>query len=55
VDNWKEIVNESLPIAVYDSLRMAARRQIPFGNPEWIRLVERQQKGMPAEEDTVPS
>jgi putative transposase len=45
-DNWIDIVNEKLPIATYDSLRTAAQRQIPFGDPDWIRFVERQKKGI---------
>jgi len=44
-DNWIDIVNEKLAIATCDSLRTAAQRQIPFGDPEWIRFVEQQKKG----------
>jgi len=44
-----DIVNEGLPIATYDSLRMAAQRQIPFGDPNWIRFVDQQKKGFPSE------
>ena len=48
-DQWVDIVNEGLPIATYDSLRMAAQRQVPFGDPNWIRFVEQQKKGFPSE------
>jgi len=48
-DRWVDIVNEGLPIATYDSLRMAAQRQIPFGDPNWIRFVDQQKKGFPSE------
>ena len=43
-DNWTDIVNEKLPTAAYDSLRTAARRQVPFGEPDWIRFVEELKK-----------
>jgi putative transposase len=43
-DNWTEVVNESLPITTCDSLRTAVRRQVPFGDPDWIRFVEEQKK-----------
>jgi putative transposase len=45
-DSWTDIVNEKLPIVAYDSLRTAAQRQIPFGDPDWIRFVEQQKKGI---------
>jgi len=38
-DSWLDIVNERLPVAVHDSLRTAAQRQVPFGDPEWIRFI----------------
>ncbi len=53
-DNWTEIVNESLPIATLRLVALGSPRQMPFGDPDWIRFVEQQQKAMPAEEDTVP-
>jgi putative transposase len=43
-DNWLGIVNEQLTSSVYDSLRTAAQRQIAFGDPDWIRFVERKKK-----------
>ena len=43
-DNWTEVVNEALAVATYDSLRTAARRQVPYGDPSWIRLVEEQKR-----------
>jgi len=43
-DNWIDIVNENLPIDACDSLRTATRRQVPFGDPEWIRFIEEQRK-----------
>jgi putative transposase len=43
-DNWSDVVNQSLPIATYASLRAAAQRQVPFGHPDWIRFVEEQKK-----------
>ncbi len=45
-DGWTDIVNDKLPIATYDSLRTAAQRQMPFGDPDWIRFVEQQKKGL---------
>ena len=43
-DNWPDVVNGKLPVAAYDSLRTAARRQVPFGDPDWIRFVEEQKR-----------
>ena len=43
-DSWTNIVNEKLPLDTYDSLRTAAQRQIPFGDPEWIRFVDQKKK-----------
>jgi putative transposase len=45
--NWVDVVNENLPVATYDSVRTAAQRQIPFGDPDWIRFVEQKKKGFP--------
>ena len=42
--NWLDIVNQRLPIETYEQLRMATRCQIPFGEPEWIRTLEEQEK-----------
>ena len=42
--DWTGIVNERLPLATYDSVRTAAQRQIPFGDPNWIRFVDQQKK-----------
>ena len=50
-DHWTDIVNERLPIATYDSLRTAAQRQIPFGDPDWIRFVDQKKKGFSTEAD----
>jgi putative transposase len=36
---WTSIVNERLPLETYESVRAAAQRQIPFGDPDWIRFV----------------
>jgi putative transposase len=38
-DTWTDIVNEALPTSTYQALRTSAQRQIPFGEPEWIRYV----------------
>ena len=43
-DNWTEVVNGNLPLATYDALRTAARRQVPFGDPSWVRLIEEQKR-----------
>ena len=43
-DSWTDIVNETLPLATYESVRTAAQRQVPFGDPDWIRFVEQQKK-----------
>jgi len=45
-DSWTDIVNDKLPLATYDALRTAAQRQVPFGDPDWIRFVEQQKKGL---------
>jgi putative transposase len=37
--NWLEIVNRRLPLDVLDELRTANRRQIAFGDPEWVRMM----------------
>jgi putative transposase len=50
-DSWTDIVNEKLPMAAYDSLRTAAQRQIPFGDPDWIRFVEQQKKRLRSQPD----
>jgi hypothetical protein len=50
-DSWTDIVNEKLPTPAYDALRTAAQRQIPFGDPDWIRFVKQQKKGLPSQED----
>jgi putative transposase len=50
-DSWTDIVNEKLPMAAYDSLRTAAQRQIPFGDPDWIRFVEQQKKRLHSQPD----
>ncbi|HET7221404.1 MAG TPA: transposase [Vicinamibacterales bacterium] len=42
--NWVDIVNERLPMPTYDALRSAAQRQVPFGDPEWIRFLEQRNK-----------
>jgi putative transposase len=34
---WLEIVNQRLPADVQESLRTSVRREVPFGDPEWIR------------------
>jgi putative transposase len=44
-DNWIDIVNEKLPSDVRDALRAAAQRQVAFGDPNWIRIVEHQKNG----------
>jgi putative transposase len=49
--NWTDVVNENLPVATYDSLRTAAQRQIPFGDPDWIRFVEQKKKGFAGARD----
>jgi putative transposase len=36
-DNWEQIVNTRLSPESRDALRMCVRRQVPFGDPEWIR------------------
>jgi len=43
-EDWLEIVNEKLPLPAYDALRTAAQRQVPFGDPEWIRFLEQKKK-----------
>ncbi len=50
-DSWTDIVNEKLPTPAYDALRTAAQRQIPFGDPDWIRFVEQQKKGLLSQAD----
>jgi putative transposase len=52
-DNWVDVVNEKLPIPAYNSLRTAAQRQIPFGDPDWIRFVEQQKKGVSSQPEPV--
>jgi putative transposase len=37
--NWLEIVNRRLPLDVLDELRMANRRQVAFGDQEWVRMM----------------
>lgn len=44
-DCWTDLVNDNLPTATYDALRTASQRQIPFGDPDWIRFVEQKKKG----------
>jgi hypothetical protein len=38
--DWLDVVNQRLPLTTRDRLRDSARREIPFGDPEWIRQVE---------------
>jgi len=38
--NWLEIVNAPLTAEVRDTLRTSARRQIPYGDAEWIRRIK---------------
>jgi putative transposase len=39
--DWLDIVNKRLPTDVHDMLKTSARREIPFGDPEWIRRLGR--------------
>jgi REP-associated tyrosine transposase len=48
--DWLEIVNQRLPIDVYDQLRAATRRQVPFGDAEWIRTLEEEEKDATADD-----
>jgi putative transposase len=52
-DAWTDIVNDKLPLATYDALRTAAQRQVPFGDPDWIRFVEQQKKVLSAPSELV--
>jgi putative transposase len=38
--NWREIVNETMTTVDRDALRQSVQRQVPFGDPEWIRRVD---------------
>ena len=38
--NWLDIVNQQLPIATADALRAATQRQVPFGDPDWVRAMK---------------
>lgn len=58
-DSWTDIVNENLPFSSYESLRSAAQRQIPFGDPDWIRFINQKKKGISSQsnlpdEQTIP-
>jgi putative transposase len=50
-DNWTDIVNQKIPIVHYDAVRAAAQRQVPFGDPDWIRFVDHKRQG-PSSETT---
>jgi putative transposase len=39
--DWLDVVNRRLPADVHDRLRTSARREVPFGEPEWIRALDR--------------
>jgi putative transposase len=51
--NWLEIVNEHLGSSTRDALRTAAQRQVPFGDPEWVRSMERPKRLATQSESTV--
>jgi len=54
-DNWVDIVNQKLPLSTYESLRTAAQRQVPFGDPEWIRFLEQTKKREFEEAESISS
>jgi REP-associated tyrosine transposase len=43
-DSWLDIVNARFPAEVLDHLRTSTRRAVPYGDPEWIRGLEQQEK-----------
>jgi putative transposase len=53
--SWIDIVNEKLPMPTYDALRTAAQRQVPFGDPEWIRFLEEKKKRDGSVDAAIPS
>jgi putative transposase len=38
-DNWRDLVNEQLSSATCNALKASAQREIPFGDPEWVRAI----------------
>jgi putative transposase len=43
-ENWRQIVNQRLSPEVRDALRTCARRQVAYGDPEWIRKISGEQE-----------
>jgi putative transposase len=43
--NWVGIVNESMPLAIQEAVRAAAQRQLAFGDPSWVRAIEKAKGG----------